>query len=68
MAAEDRIPANAVVTNEPYEVSDAEVAEETERAVMAKAETLIDAIGNMADARVFLKRLVRRLILNGALP
>lgn len=53
-------------------LSDKEVAEElaeiAERAAMEKAEELIDAISNMSEAKVFLKRLVRRLIKNGSLP
>ena len=60
---------NGVLTAElPYEVSDEELAEEAERKAMERAEELIDAIGNLTDAKVFLKRLVRRLIKNGALP
>jgi len=52
----------------PYEVSDEEIEEEQEQRVMEKAEDLIDSISNLKDAKVFLKRLVRRLIKNGALP
>jgi len=50
------------------EVSDEELAEEQEQRVMEKAEQLIDAIKSLADAKVFLKRLVRRLLNSGALP
>ena len=50
------------------EVSDEELAEEKEQEAMRKAEDLIDAITSLANAKVFLKRLVRRLIKNGALP
>lgn len=50
------------------ELTDEEVADEAERIAMEKAEDLIDAIGNMSDAKTFLKRLVKRLIKNGALP
>lgn len=35
---------------------------------MAKADQLIDAITNLAGAKIFLKRLVARLIKTGALP
>lgn len=45
----------------PHEVSDEELA-------MEKAEDMIDSISNLADARVFLKKLVKRLMKNGALP
>ena len=57
-----------VIKQIPYEVSDEEVAEEQEQNVMGKAEDLIDSIGSMKDAKVFLKRLVRRLIKKGVLP
>lgn len=50
------------------EVSGEELAEEQEQRAMEKAEDLIDAIASLANAKVFLKRLVRRLIKNGALP
>lgn len=52
----------------PIELSDEEVAEEAEQKAMEKAEDLIDSIGNMNEAKTFLKRLVRRLIKNGSLP
>lgn len=45
-----------------------QLAEEVERAAMEKAEDLIDSIGNLSQAKTFLKRLVKRLIKNGALP
>ena len=50
------------------QLSEEEAADEAERKAMEKAEELIDAIGNMPEAKTFLKRLVRRLIRNGALP
>ena len=60
---------NGILVNRiPYEVSDAELAEEAEEKAMAKADTLIDAISNLADAKVFLKRLCARLIKKGLLP
>lgn len=52
----------------PYEVSDEELAEEAERNAMSKAEELIDSISNLAEAKVFLKKLCRRLVKNGVLP
>lgn len=68
MSPEDRTPTNAVIEQIPENISDEELAEEAERKAMEKAENLIDAISNLAEAKVFLKRLVRRLIKNGALP
>ena len=50
------------------EVSDEELAEEKEQRVMEKAEDMIDSISSMKDAKVFLKRLVRRLLKSGVLP
>ena len=50
------------------QISAEELAEEQEQEAMRKAEDLIDAITSLANAKVFLKRLVRRLIKNGALP
>ena len=49
-------------------ISDAKLADEAETAALAKADILIDAIGNLADAKLFLKRLCKRLIKNGVLP
>jgi len=57
-----------ILNRVPYEVSDEELAEEKEQDAMRKAEKLIDAISNLNGAKVFLKKLVRRLIKNGALP
>lgn len=45
-----------------------QLAEKIESEAMAKADTLIDAISNLADAKVFLKRLCARLIKKGILP
>ena len=41
---------------------------EDEVKTLAKADQLIDAITNLAEARVFLKRLCARLIRKGLLP
>ena len=68
LPVEDRTPDNAVITQVPYEVSDAELAEEQDRQVLERAEDLIDGIVSLAGARAFLKVLVKRLIKNGALP
>lgn len=50
------------------EVSDEELAEEQERKLMEKAEEMIDAITNLAEAKLFLKKLCKRLFKSGALP
>jgi predicted house-cleaning noncanonical NTP pyrophosphatase (MazG superfamily) len=52
----------------PYEVSDEELAEEQEKDAMDKAADMINAISSLADAKVFLKKLCRRLFKSGALP
>ena len=52
----------------PYEVSDEELAEEAERKVIERAEEMIDAISNLSEAKIFLKKLCLRLFKNGALP
>lgn len=53
---------------EPYEVSDEQLADEQEQALMEKAEEIIDGISNLDDAKVFLKKLCKRLFKNDALP
>jgi len=50
------------------EVSGEQLTEEQEQEAIRKADELIDKINSLADAKVFLKRLVRRLLKNGALP
>ena len=57
-----------LVARIPYEVSDEQLAEEKEQDTFAKADSLIDGITSLADAKVFLKRLTNRLIKRGALP
>ena len=57
-----------IVKQIPYEVSDAELADEAEAKALAKVGQLIDAIGNLSDAKVFLKKLCARLIKKGYLP
>ncbi len=49
-------------------LTDEQLAEEAEQKAMEKAEDLIDSISNLAGAKIFLKRLVRRLIVKGYLP
>ena len=49
-------------------LSDKQFAEEAERKVMDNVDTLIDEITNLAQAKIFLKRLCKRLNKNGLLP
>ncbi len=57
-----------LIDREPYQVSDEELAEEVERAAILRAEELIDNISSLADTKIFLKRLCKRLIKKGLLP
>lgn len=45
-----------------------ELDEITEWEAMARAEQLIDSVNSLPELKTLLKRLVRRLIRNGALP
>ena len=49
-------------------ITDEQLADEAEAEALAKADELIDAITTMAAAKVFLKRLCKRLIRKGFLP
>ena len=49
-------------------LSDEQLADEAEEKALAKADQLIDAITNLAGAKVFLKRLCARLIKKRLLP
>ena len=57
-----------LVNSIPYEVSDETLADEQETEAMRKAENMIDSITNLAQAKVFLKKLCLRLFKSGALP
>ena len=61
-------PNNNIIEQITAVISDAQLADETEEKALAKAGQLIDAITNLADAKVFLKRLCARLIKKGVLP
>lgn len=50
------------------QVSEEQLIEEQEQEALRKADELIDAIKDLAGAKAFLKRLVKRLLKNGALP
>ena len=52
----------------PYEVSDEDLAEEQDRDAMKLAENMTDNISNLADAKLFLKKLCLRLFKSRALP
>lgn len=49
-------------------ISDEQLAEEAETKVLAQVDTLIDQIDSLPKARVFLKRLCKRLVTKGLLP
>ena len=61
-------PNNNIVEEVTAEISDGELADEAERKAMEKANDMINSISNLADAKVFLKKLCLRLFKNGALP
>ena len=48
-------------------LSDEQLADEAEEKALAKADELIDAITDLAQAKIFLKRLVKRLLSKGIL-
>ena len=50
------------------EITEEQAADEAEQKAMAKAGEMINSISNLADAKVFLKKLCLRLFKNGALP
>ena len=57
-----------VIREEPYEVSDEQLADEVEEKALAKVDELIDQINSLAKAKTFLKRLCKRLVRKGSLP
>ena len=61
-------PNNNIIEEETAEISDEQLADEAEGNALAKAGDLIDAISNLAEAKVFLRRLTSRLIKRGLLP
>ena len=61
-------PNNNIIEQITAVISDAQLAEEAEERALAKAGQLIDAITNLAEAKIFLKRLCGRLIKKGLLP
>jgi len=56
------------VEEEKAIISDEQLADEAEAAALAKADTLIDGITDLASSKVFLKKLCKRLIKKGYLP
>ena len=61
-------PNNNIIEQITAEISDEQLADEAEEKALANADQLIDAITNLAEAKVFLKRLCARLIKKGLLP
>lgn len=68
LSAAKKIPKNAKITYEPYQVSDEELQEEQERKEMENAEEAINSITTVAQSKEFLKKLVKSLHKTGALP
>jgi len=67
LSAAKRIPKNAKITYEPYEVTDEELVDEAERKEMENAEEAINSITTVAQSKAFLKKLVKSLHKTGAL-
>ena len=61
-------PNNNIIEQVTAEIFDEQLADEAEEKALAKADQLIDAITNLAQAKIFLKRLCARLIRNNVLP
>jgi len=61
-------PSNNIIKVVTAEISDEQLADEAERDALARADELIDAINNLAGAKLFLKRLCKRLVKNNVLP
>lgn len=62
------LPNNNIIEEVTRVISDEQLADEAEEKALARAEQLIDAIGNLAEAKIFLKRLLARLLRKGVLP
>lgn len=61
-------PRNNILEEVTREFSDEELADEANKEAMKRAGKMIDDITNLSQAKVFLKKLCRRLFKNGALP
>ena len=61
-------PHGTLVFDAPTPESAASIAERTEAEVMKVNIAAIDSIGNLADAKVFLKKVCARLVKKGLLP
>jgi len=57
-----------LIKQEPYEVSDAELAEEAEAGEIEQIKDTLDSITTAAQAITVLKKLVKRLVKKGILP
>ena len=61
-------PNNNIIEEITAEISDEQLADEAEGKAFARIDKLIDGISNLAEAKMFLKRLCNRLIKKGLLP
>jgi len=57
-----------LIAQEPYEVSDEELAEEAEAGEIEQIKDTLDSITTAAQAITVLKKLVKRLVKKGILP
>ena len=61
-------PNNNIIEEITTEISNEQLADEAEEKALAGIDKLIDGISNLAEAKMFLKRLCNRLIKKGLLP
>jgi len=57
-----------MIKQEPYEVSDEQLADEAEAAEIEQIKDTLDSITTAAQAITILKKLIRRLVKKGILP
>lgn len=57
-----------LIKQEPYEVSDAELADEAEANEIEQIKNTLDSITTLAQAIAVLKKLINRLVKKGILP
>jgi len=61
-------PNNNIIEEITAEISDEQLADEAEGKALTRIDKLIDGISNLAEAKMFLKKLCNRLIKKGLLP
>ena len=61
-------PNNNIIEEITTEISNEQLADEAEEKALAGIDKLIDGISNLAEAKMFLKKLCNRLIKKGLLP